>query len=96
MASHKGSRPSLKAWPNFAVTAGWSGLYALALVGTFDFAVATGIYIAGFTLWFLWSGRDEGAARPGLATVAVVVGFAAVTAVAISALFRYGFLVRLP
>lgn len=82
-------------WTHFGVTLFWCALYALAAVGQLPFAPATAIFIAGFTLWFIWteSGR---AARPGLATVLAVLAFSGATAFGIAALFRYGFLVRLP
>ena len=71
--------------------AGWSAFYALALVGNMPFVVATAIYLLGFTGWFLWR---EGGRRP--VTAIAVIAFSLTTAVAVSALFRYGFLVRLP
>jgi putative tricarboxylic transport membrane protein len=85
--------PESVSWSNLLVAIVWSGLYALAAVGTLPFGLATGIYIAGFTLWFLWT--DAGG-RPGVPTALAVVAFSAVTAAGIAALFRYGFLVRLP
>ena len=87
--------PGDVSWSNFGVALGWSGLYALAAVGSMPFALASGVYIAGFTLWFLWT--DEGGARrPGPVTIVAVLVFAALAAQAISVLFRDGFLVRLP
>ena len=82
-------------WTNLALVAVWSGLYALAAVGNMPFELASGVYIAGFTLWFLWTESPAGR-RPGPATVAGVIVFAALAAIGIAALFRDGFLVRLP
>lgn len=78
-------------WSDFVTAAGWSAFYALALVGNMPFVVATAIYLLGFTGWFLWR---EGGRRP--VTAIAVIAFSLTTAVAVSALFRYGFLVRLP
>ncbi|MEE4117582.1 MAG: tripartite tricarboxylate transporter TctB family protein [Paracoccaceae bacterium] len=80
-------------WEHFLVAAGWSIAYALGMVGQMPFTVATAIYLAGFVGWFLW--RDVRPERP-VVTAAGVVVFSVVTAIAIAALFRYGFLVRLP
>ncbi len=65
--------------------------YALVLVGRVPFAAATAIYIAIFVLWF-----REGEGARGLRGVAGVIVLAVVAAAGIAALFRYGFLVRLP
>lgn len=78
-------------WSDFAITAGWSVFYAIGLVGNMPFAVATAIYILGFTGWFIWR---EGGHRP--ATAISVLFFSIIMAVGVSVLFRYGFLVRLP
>ena len=80
-------------WSHLLTAAGWSVFYALGLVGRMPFAVATAIYLAGFVGWFLW--RDVRPERPAR-TALGVVAFAVLTAVSVSALFRYGFLVRLP
>ena len=82
-------------WSRFGVTLFWCALYALAAVGQLPFAPATTIFIAGFTLWFIWTESDR-AARPGLATVLAVLAFSGATAFGVAALFSYGFLVRLP
>jgi putative tricarboxylic transport membrane protein len=82
-------------WQNLVVVIVWSALYALVAVGTLPFALATGVYIGGFTLWFLWADRG-GERRPGVLSAVAVLAFAVVMAVGISSLFRYGFLVRLP
>jgi len=79
---------------NFALAAVWSTFYALALVGRMPFGVATGIYIAGFSVWFGWPRDGDTAKRVRWVVLSLV--FAGVMATAISVLFRYGFLVRLP
>lgn len=76
-------------WGDLGLVAGWSILFALLLVGRLPFVAATAIYIAGFMLLF-----DRATPRPRRAVQSVVFGL--VAAAAISALFRYGFLVRLP
>ena len=45
---------SEESWSDFAIAGGWSVFYALVLVGNMPFAVATAIYLVGFTGWFLW------------------------------------------
>lgn len=78
---------------NFAFTAIWSCVFALILVGSLPFWLATAIYILVFSGWFLIP-ATEGGAR--LRTGLLVLIFSFGMAVGISALFRYGFLVRLP
>jgi len=80
-------------WSDFAIAGGWSVFYALVLVGNMPFAVATGIYLVVFTGWFLW--HEQHPAKKWKFALVVAV-FSVTTAVAISSLFRYGFLVRLP
>lgn len=81
-------------WPNFAFTALWSCVFALALVGRLPFAAASALYIFGFTAWFgLRASRGEAGLGKRAALLAV---FAVVVASAVALLFRYGFLVRLP
>lgn len=91
-ADRDGKAAADVSWTGFGVTVGWSGLYALAAVGNMPFALATAMYIFGFTLWFLW--QENG--RPGPVTLICVVAFAGATAWGIAAMFQYGFLVRLP
>lgn len=81
-------------WRNLMIAGGWSVFYAAGLVGQVPFVVATAIYIAGFTLYFGWPENGGRGARIKATLFAVI--FAVVVASAISALFRYGFLVRLP
>lgn len=79
---------------DLAFAAGYSLVYALLLVGRMPFAAATAIYIAVFVLHFTF---DPGRSRSGRAlAIAGALGFAVISATAISVLFRYGFLVRLP
>ncbi len=81
-------------WENFAAVAVWSAVYALGLVGGMPFALATAIYICVFSAWFTWRERESIAGR--IRTLVLVGVFGCAMAAAISALFRYGFLVRLP
>jgi len=82
-----------ESWQDFAIAAAGSVVYAVAMVGNVPFVVATTIYIAAFVWWFTRPATDEAG---GLRRVVIAVGFGAVVSVAISVLFRYGFLVRLP
>ena len=75
-----------------AFAALWSGFYALGLVGTLPFVLATTLYVAGFVLFFEWRGHG----RPRPARVAFALGFAVLVAGTVAVLFRYAFLVRLP
>ncbi|WP_068115851.1 tripartite tricarboxylate transporter TctB family protein [Tropicimonas marinistellae] len=81
-------------WKDFGFTAIWSCVFALGLVSRIPFVLASGLYIAGFAGWFLIPAATDSRGR--LRAVLLVLLFGAVTATAISALFRYGFLVRLP
>jgi len=87
--------PEAVSWSRFGVTLFWCALYALAALGHMPFAPATAIFIAGFTLWFIWT-ESEYATRPGVITVLAVLTFSGAMAFGVAALFRYGFLVRLP
>lgn len=82
-----------QSFSNFAFTALWCGVYALGMVGRMPFWAATAIFIFGFSGWFLIP-AVQGSSR--LRHAVLLVLFAGIMAVSISALFRYGFLVRLP
>lgn len=80
--------------PDLLFAAGYSTAYALVLVGNMPFAVATAIYITVFVFHFTWDGARDRRGHAVAAAKAAV--FAVICAAAISALFRYAFLVRLP
>lgn len=68
--------------------------YALILVGTLPYWLATAIFVAGFACVFGW---DPAAPRArNLRTAAFGLGYGLLVAASVAALFRYGFLVRLP
>lgn len=71
------------------VAAGLSVIYAVVLVGRAPFVLATTLYIASFIFVF-----STGVATRRRIIFALV--FAAAFAAAVGALFRFGFLVRLP
>jgi MFS family permease len=75
---------------NLLVAGGLCCAYAVLLVGRLPFAVATALFVAGFVAVF----RPRGNRNP--AGYALAAGYGVAAAAAISALFRYGFLVRLP
>jgi putative tricarboxylic transport membrane protein len=75
---------------NLAVAAALCCAYALVLVGRLPFFIATALFVAAFVAAFRPSGR------PWLRHGVMAAGFGIATAVTVSALFRYGFLVRLP
>lgn len=81
-------------WRDFAFTGIWGAVFALGLVSRVPFAVATAIYIAVFAGWFLLPRAQGTAGR--VKTLLFVCLFAIAVSTAISTLFRYGFLVRLP
>jgi len=69
--------------------------YAAGLLGKMPFAIATGIFIFVFSLYFSWT-EEANNARFTLKRVALIALFSVVFSAAISLLFQYGFLVRLP
>lgn len=81
-------------WSDFAFAAVWSCLFAMVMVSRIPFVVASAIYIAVFTGWYLWRPSGEGGHR--LRMMLLIALYAVLVAVGISVLFRYGFLVRLP
>lgn len=84
---------------NLGFTAFYSIIFALLLVGSMPFAVATAIYIAVFYLHFTWKagvGNSDASLGRRAAHLAFGIGFAIASAYAIASLFQYGFLVRLP
>ena len=81
-------------WADFAFVAVWSCLFAVFLVGSMPFAAASAIYITVFSVWFLWPQQRESAGRAKLLVLTLL--YAGLMAAGISALFEYGFLVRLP
>lgn len=83
-----------ESWKSFFAAAAWSIVYALGLVGKMPFFVATFIYIAVFIAYFSWPKESDKTKR--IRTIIFAVLFALAISVAISSLFRYGFLVRLP
>lgn len=70
-------------------------VYALGLLGKMPFAVATGIFIFLFSLYFSWPERGDNS-RSRLKLIAFIALFAVLFSAAIALLFQYGFLVRLP
>ena len=92
------SRQTSEGRVNLAVTALWSVIYALGMLGRLPFTLATAIYIAGFVAWFGWP-RAEAASVSGAArirSIVIAVVLAAVSAILIATLFSKGFYVRLP
>ena len=85
---------STESGPNLFFAASYSVVYALALVGSMPFALATAIYIAVFYIHFTWDKTAPIYQR--LMRVGYGIGFAVIGAYAIASLFQYGFLVRLP
>jgi len=69
-------------------------VYALGLVGRMPFEVATGIFIAVFVLHFTYDRLAQG--RSYAVWIGGALVYAVICAVAVSSLFRYAFLVRLP
>jgi len=81
--------PPDASWRTMLLAGAWSAAFALLLVGTLPFYVATAIYVAGFVMIF-----DTDMAPLKRAVAACIFGILA--AGIIGALFRYAFLVRLP
>lgn len=84
---------------NLAFATFYSIVFALALVGSMPFALASAIYIAVFYLHFTWKegvGNQQATLGRRVGHLAFGIGFAGVSAYGIASLFQYGFLVRLP
>jgi ABC-type Fe3+-siderophore transport system permease subunit len=81
-------------WSNAGIALGLSLVYALGLVGRVPFFWATAVFIAAFAAVFGWRDAEGRAGWVRLALFSIAFGVA--MSGAISALFRYGFLVRLP
>ncbi len=81
-------------WRDLLFTAVYSTVYALLLVGNMPFALATAIYILVFVAHFTWAPSAPWSRR--IRQLVLAAAYAAVCAVSVAALFRYGFLVRLP
>ncbi|MFK7792980.1 MAG: tripartite tricarboxylate transporter TctB family protein [Devosiaceae bacterium] len=79
---------------NLFFAALYSIIYALLLVGTLPFALATAIYITVFYIHFTW--EREQTQRALVTNIALGLTFGFAGAYAIASLFQYGFLVRLP
>lgn len=93
-SNQQSNESSSGSWNDLIVCALLSCVYATILVGWLPFYLATAIYITTFILYF---GREKllsASTRTRMLITAFVIG--PVTAIAVSALFRYGFLVRLP
>jgi len=82
-------------YTNLLVTVFLTVGYGAGLVGHVPFVVATAIFIFLFSLYFLWTGSGTKRKQKSR-TITLCAVYAVVFAVGISALFRYGFLVRLP
>lgn len=81
-------------WADFAFATGWSCVFAILLVSRIPFVAASAVYIAVFAAWYLWPQQIESDGR--LKMLVLVILYAGLVAAGISAIFRYGFLVRLP
>ncbi len=79
---------------DLVVTALTGVVYALVLVGNLPFSLATALFVTSFVLIFE---ADLSRGRAHLVRVAgVAAGIGVAVAAAVSLLFRYAFLVRLP
>lgn len=84
---------------NLGFAALYSVIFAIFLVGSMPFALATAIYITVFYLHFTWKdgvGKTDVPFSKRALHLAFGIGFAVASAYTISSLFQYGFLVRLP
>lgn len=90
----QGSRDSDGSLKNLAFTAGYSVFYALVLVGTLPFWIATAIYLSVFYIHFSW--RPDARTPHRLKRIGLGATFGVAGALAVSTLFEQGFLVRLP
>jgi putative tricarboxylic transport membrane protein len=93
-ASHSDPQPASGSRRDLFVAASLCVLYSIGLVGNIPFAVATALFIAAFVFAFE---ADPGKGRTHIikiAAIAITLGI--ILAAAMSVLFRYAFLVRLP
>ncbi|MBX2806545.1 MAG: tripartite tricarboxylate transporter TctB family protein [Hyphomicrobiales bacterium] len=82
-------------WTDLFCALAFCCVYAAAMVGQMPFGVATALFVTAFSGWFLWP--EAGASASVRIRVAVgVILFGIAVSAAISVLFRYAFLVRLP
>lgn len=89
------AQPDGVSWRDLFIALALCGLYALGMVGRVPFGIATALFITAFSGWFLWPPADaRNSVRLKIAVGVIVFGIAISTA--ISLLFRYAFLVRLP
>jgi putative tricarboxylic transport membrane protein len=82
-------------WKDFFIALAFCCVYAVAMVGHMPFDIATALFVTAFSGWFLWppAGADL---STRMKIGAGVVLFGITVSAAISLLFRYAFLVRLP
>lgn len=81
-------------WRNVGLALATCLVYALVLVGNVPFFWATAVFVSTFAALFAW--RDSEGPQSAPRTIVVSAVFGLIVAAVISALFRYGFLVRLP
>lgn len=81
-------------WSDLAFATGWSCIFAILLVSRIPFMAASALYIAVFAAWYLWPQQVETTKR--IKMLVLVALYAGLVAAGISAIFQYGFLVRLP
>ena len=81
-------------WRSVGLALGICLVYSVGLVGNMPFFWATTIFVGVFVALFAW--RDGDAARSLPRTAILSAAFGLIVAGSIAALFRYGFLVRLP
>ena len=93
-ASDGGAGVAVASWSSVALALGVCLAYALGLVGRVPFFWATAVFVAAFAALFVW--RDAAGEGRLVWRLALAVVFGFLVSGGISALFRYGFLVRLP
>ena len=81
-------------WRSIGLALALCLVYALGLVGNVPFFWATAVFVGAFAALFAW--RDGDGARSLPRTILFSAVFGLIVAGSIAALFRYGFLVRLP
>ncbi|MXU66219.1 tripartite tricarboxylate transporter TctB family protein [Oceanomicrobium pacificus] len=93
--SARAAQPDSVSWSDFLVVLGFCAVYAIGMVGRVPFGIATAIFVTVFVGWFT---RLPASAprRAKLVRAVLSLVFGCLVALAISLLFRYAFLVRLP
>jgi Tripartite tricarboxylate transporter TctB family len=83
-------------WRSIGIALALCLVYALGLIGNVPFFWATAAFVGVFAGIFAWRDTDADARRGAARAMIFSAAFGLIVAGFVAALFRYGFLVRLP